>query len=80
MLLQRYSIIRGTASLLISGLLGIYSFPAHGRCLFTRVKQNHYLRSSLRIHSLPVRRHEGTRQADDRSKDQLPRPILEERI
>jgi hypothetical protein len=80
MLLQRYSTIRATASPLISGLLGIYSFPTYGDYLFTRVGQNHYLHASLRIHSLPVRRHEGTHTTDDRSKDQLPRPILEERI
>lgn len=80
MLLQRYSTIRGTASPLISGPLGIYSFLTYGGYLLTRVKQNHYLHASLRIHPLSVRRHEGTRTTDDRSKDQLPRPILEERI
>jgi hypothetical protein len=80
MLLQRYSTIRGTECPLISGLLGIYSFLTYGDYLFTRVEQNHYLHASLRVHSLPVRRHEGTRTTDDRSKDQLPRPILEERI
>ena len=80
MLLRRCSTIRGTASPLISGLLGIYSFLTYGDYPFTRVKQNHYLHASLRIHPLPVRRHEGTRTTDDRSKGQLPRPILEERF
>ena len=80
MLLQKYSTIRATANPLISGLLGIYSVLTYGDCAFTRVKQNHYLHASLRIHSFPVRRHEGTRTTDDRSEGQLPRPILEERI
>lgn len=40
--------------------IGYLLFLTHCDHLFTRIEQNHYLHASLRIHSLPVRRHEGT--------------------
>ena len=42
--------------------------------------QGHYLYAPLRLYPFQIRRHEGGRTTNDRSEDQLPRPILEERV
>jgi hypothetical protein len=48
-------------------------FYLHSGSNIVCVLQNHYSRVPVRMHTPPMRRHEGDRMADDRSKDQLPR-------
>ena len=48
--------------------------------LTSLIGQDHHLRASLRILSIPVGRYERARATDDRSQNHLPRPILEQRV